>query len=202
MLAPSAYLASAASTTELTSSLLPSRLCDIKDSNTPSALLEWSSYTTSPSSTISPPVSKVQRDWDNPCCQVQYEKLLNNATDPGDRARLLASCSPGLGERLHALPLSSVGLKMDNASVRIAAGLRLGAPVVRPHVCVCGATVAADEHHGLSCRHGSGRHSRHDQLNDLLCRAFISSGTLATREPHGLCTSNGKRPDGITQIPW
>jgi len=72
MLALSAYLASAASTTELTSSLLPSRLHDIKDSNTPSALLEWSLFTTSPSSTIPPPVSKVQRDWDNPRCQVQY----------------------------------------------------------------------------------------------------------------------------------
>lgn len=202
MLAPSAYLASAASTTELTSSLLPSHLRDIKDSHTPAALIEWSSFMSSPSSTLPPPASKVQRDWDNPCCRVQYEKLLNDATDPVDRARLLASCSPGSGDWLHALPLSSVGLKMDNASVRIAAGLRLGAPVVRPHVCVCGATVAADGHHGLSCRHGSGRHSRHDQLNDLLRRAFISSGTLATREPHGLCTSNGKRPDGVTQIPW
>jgi hypothetical protein len=27
----------------------------------------------------------------------------------------------------------SVGLKIDNATVRIAAGLRLGAPVVQPH---------------------------------------------------------------------
>jgi len=26
---------------------------------------------------------------------------------------------------------------MDNATVRISAGLRLGAPVVRPHSCVC-----------------------------------------------------------------
>jgi hypothetical protein len=105
----------------------------------------------------------------------------------------------GSGYLLHALPLSSVGLKMYNTSVRIAEGLRLRAPVVRPQVCVCGTTVAAD---GLSCRHGSGRHSRHDQLNDLLRRAFISSGTLATREPHGICTSNSKRPDGVTQIPW
>jgi len=87
-----------------------------------------------------------------------------------------------------------------NASVRIAAGLRHGAPVVPPHVCVCGAMVAADGHHRLSCRRGSGRHSRHDHLNDTLCRAFIRSGTLATREPHGLCTSNGKRPDGVTHI--
>jgi hypothetical protein len=49
------------------------------------------------------------------------------------------------------------------------------------------------------CRHGSGRFSRHNQIN---CRAFVSSGTLATREPHSLCTNNGKRPDGVTQVPW
>jgi len=118
------------------------------------------------------------------------------------RARLLAARSPGSGDWLEALPLSSVGLKMDNATVRIAVGLRLGAPVVRPHVCVCGTTVKVDGHHGLSCRHGSGRHSRHNQVNDLLCRAFISTGTLATREPLSLCNSSGKRPDGVTQVPW
>ena len=91
---------------------------------------------------------------------------------------------------------------MDNATVRIAAGLRLGAPIVQPHVCICGTTVTVDGHHGLSCRRGSGRHTRHSQLNDLLCRAFISTGTLASREPHSLCTSSGKRPDGVTQVPW
>ena len=42
-------------------------------------------------------------------------------------------------------------------------------------------------------------HSRHNQINDLLCRAFVSSGTLAPREPQGLCTNTGKRPDGVTQ---
>jgi len=109
---------------------------------------------------------------------------------------------------LEALPLSSVGNKMDNATVRIAAGLRLGAPIVRSHVCVYGKTVTVDGHHGLSCRFGSGRHSRllhhhHNQINDLLCRAFIKSGTLATREPHSLCTGSGKRLDGVThQVPW
>ena len=52
------------------------------------------------------------------------------------RARLLAARSPGSGDWLEALPLSSVGNKMDNATVRIAAGLRLGAPLVRPYVCL------------------------------------------------------------------
>ena len=91
---------------------------------------------------------------------------------------------------------------MDNATVRLSAGLRLGAPVVRLHVCICGGTFTVDGHHGLSCHHGSGRHSRHNQINDLLCRAFVSSGTQATREPHGLCTRISKRPDGVTQLPW
>ena len=102
----------------------------------------------------------------------------------------------------HALPLSSVGLKLDNAAVRISAALRPRAQVVRPHACVCGAMVTADGHHGLSCRRGSGRHSRLNQINDLLCRAFLSFGTLASREPQGLYTNSGKRPDGVTQLPW
>jgi len=54
-----------------------------------------------------------------------------------------------------------------------------------------------DGHNGLSCRHGSGRYSRHDQLNDLLCRAFIRN----VGDSRATCTSNGKRPDGVTQIP-
>ena len=36
----------------------------------------------------------------------------------------------------------------------------------------------------------------------MLRRAFISTGTLATREPHSLCTRDNKRPDGVTQVPW
>ena len=204
LLAPSAYLASAASTMELTSALLPMRLRIIEDSGIASAMSTWTRLATSSkdlSFTPSPP-SKLQRVWDDQCCKIQVETLLDVATDHVVRARLLAACSPGSGDWLDALPLSSVGLKLDNATIRIAAGLRLGAPIVQPHVCVCGSTVTVDGHHGLSCRRGSGRHARHNQLNDLLCRAFISTGTLATREPHSLCTSGGKRPDGVTQMPW
>ena len=206
LLAPSAYLASAANTMDLTSALLPARLRAVKDSGIDAALAAWTRQATNSfdvsAPSVTPPASAAQRVWDDHCCKVQYDELLNAASDPVDRARLLASCSAGSGDWLHAMPLSSVGLKMDNATVRISAGLRLGAPVVRLHVCICGGTVTVDGHHGLSCRHGSGRHSRHNQINDLLCRAFASSGTQATREPHGLCTRIGKRPDGVTQLPW
>jgi hypothetical protein len=30
---------------------------------------------------------------------------------------------------------------MDKATIRIAVGLRIGVPIVRPHVCVCGTPV-------------------------------------------------------------
>ena len=205
MLAPSAYLASAASTSELTSSLLPAHLRHIKDSGIAPATSAWSRLAYNPSSntqSILPPVSMVQRFWDDPCCKVQSDMLLDAAMDHVNRARLLAARSPGSGDWLEALPLSCVGNKMDNTTVRIAAGLHLGAPIMHTHVCVCGKTVTVDGHHGLSCRFGSGRHSRHNQVNDVICRAFIKSGTLATREPHSLCTGSGKRPDGVTQIPW
>jgi len=60
----------------------------------------------------------------------------------------------------HILPLSSIGLKMDSATVRIAVGLRLGAPIVRPHKCVCGTEVAVHGH-VPSCRHGSAQDDIH-----------------------------------------
>jgi len=78
---------------------------------------------------------------------VQSDSLLGVATDHVVRARLLAARSPGSGDWREALPLSSVGLKMENETIRIAAGYRLGAPIVRPHVCVCGATVAVGQNH-------------------------------------------------------
>ena len=65
--------------------------------------------------------------------------------------------------------------------------------------------VTSDGHHGLSCKKSAGRQSRHSQINGIIHRAFLSADVLATREPTGLCTSagvTGKRPDGITTVPW
>ena len=111
----------------------------------------------------------------------------------------------GSGDRLEALPIASIGLKLDDSSVRIAVGLRLGTPLVHPHQCCCGTIVTPDGHHGLSCIKSAGRQSRHSQINDIIHRAFISAGVLATRELVGLCNSAGvtaKRPDGVTTVPW
>jgi len=41
---------------------------------------------------------------------------------------------------------------MDNATVHIAVGLRLGVPIVRPHICVCGTEVAVNGHHDVTAQ--------------------------------------------------
>jgi hypothetical protein len=78
------------------------------------------------------------------------------------------------------------------------------APIVHLRRCrpICVTTLTTKGHHGLACRRGNGRHSRHNQVNNILCRAFNFVGAFATREPHSLCVRSDKRPDGVTQIPW
>jgi len=140
---------------------IPARLRDIEDSGIATAMRAWTRQATNPSTSASPlipPESSMQHAWDDPCCKVQADRILDAASDQVERVRLLASRSNGSGDWLHALSLSSAVLKMMNTDVCIAGGLRLGAPIVRPHQCVCGAMVTVDGHHGLSCRHGSGRH--------------------------------------------
>ena len=56
--------------------------------------------------------------------------------------------------------------------------------------------------HGLSCKNAKGTFSRHQQVNDLLKRALGSAQATAILEPPGLARKDGKRPDGLTLIPW
>ena len=77
LLAPSAYLASAASTTELASSLLPVRLRDAVDSGIEPATSAWLRLAHYPlqSSPTAMPTSIAQRSWDDPCCKAQADML-------------------------------------------------------------------------------------------------------------------------------
>jgi hypothetical protein len=86
--------------------------------------------------------------------------------------------------------------------LRIGIGLRLGAPLVRPHKCVCGAEVEENGHHGLSCRRSAGRHRRHALANDVIVRAIRSVDVHAELEPPRLLRDDLKRPDGATLDPW
>jgi hypothetical protein len=56
--------------------------------------------------------------------------------------------------------------------------------------------------HATVCKKAPGRTVRHHALNDIIWRALTSAGIPATKEPSGLTRRDGKRPDGLTLIPW
>ena len=87
--------------------------------------------------------------------------------------RLFATLTPEAGAWLNAFPQHSAGLRMDNNTVRIATGLRLGALLCLPHLCHhCGSSVASFAMHGHRCRYSEGRHSA---LNYIICRFLVSA---------------------------
>jgi hypothetical protein len=85
LLAPSTYLASAASISELTSALLPPRLRDVKVSGIDIALAAWSELATYPSCATSvpdAPASSRQRAWDDLCCKAQTDISISISITP------------------------------------------------------------------------------------------------------------------------
>ena len=106
------------------------------------------------------------------------------------------------GAWLNVLPSPHLSTKLDDDSIRIATGLRLGANIVVRHTCVCGSIVESTGHHGLSCRRSGGRISRHQSANETICRALVSGGIPAVLEPVGIAREDGKRPDGMSLILW
>ncbi|XP_028167451.1 uncharacterized protein LOC114357861, partial [Ostrinia furnacalis] len=48
----------------------------------------------------------------------------------------------------------------------------------------------------------AGRVSRHACINDVIRRALVAINVPAVLEPNGIFRDDGKRPDGMTLIPW
>ncbi|KAF0300891.1 Ubiquitin carboxyl-terminal hydrolase 38 [Amphibalanus amphitrite] len=143
-----------------------------------------------------------QRAWDTVACTVVQSRLLVPANQI-DRARLIAAGQPHTAAWIQAVPVPSLGLHLDDETVRVAVALRLGAPVCEPHRCrLCARPVTPLGHHGLSCQKSAGRHSRHAHLNDVVRRALSGAGFPAILEPVGLDRGDGRRPDGITVFPF
>ena len=142
-----------------------------------------------------------QKAWDNAVSTSEFSNLLNSAHQV-DAARLHAAASPHSGAWLHALPLSKLGLHLDNNSIQIAVALRLGAQICQEHKCRCGKKVDSLGHHGLSCLKSAGRLPRHAHINDIIKRSLAAAGIPSILEPAGLDRGNGKRPDGITVFPY
>jgi hypothetical protein len=179
---------------------LPHRLKDEPDHLIASTLELWKYQSQS-----NPPTeacSHIQKSWDTPIVEKMTTFLLDHASDDYHRARLLATRSQSASDWLTALPLSSIGLRLDNEAIRIAVALRLGSVVCEPHICRCGKLVDARGGHCLSCKFGSGKFIRHNLLNDVIWRSLNKAQIPSIKEPPGLFRNDGKRTDGVTLIPW
>jgi hypothetical protein len=198
MLASSAFLASAAGTLPLQTQILRNTLA--ADENTRASLKHWLSIS-GLADEDSPPAGN-QRVLDSIIVNHAFQTLLSCHTDKYHQARLLAAKSAHSGDWLHAIPISSCGLRLNNEAVRVAVGLRLGTELCQPYKCSCGASVDTRGSHALSCRRNPGRSQRHHFVNDLIWRSLSKAGFPSIKEPQGLFRSDGKRPDGLTLIPW
>ena len=65
-------------------------------------------------------------------------KEVEEGADERNTARLIAACSSESGVWLNAIPCASLSLNLDDSALRVAVGLRMGAPLVLEHKCVCG----------------------------------------------------------------
>lgn len=197
-LASSAFLASAASTQSLQNLIL--HKCQVEEEDTSASLINWQSL--SASEGLVHPQNVSQRAWDTAVAKQTFELLLDASTEQYHRARLLAAAAAHSGDWLSAVPITACGLRLSDEAVRVAVGLRLGTDLGQVHQCICGETVDTRGSHAFSCRRNPGRTQRHHFINDLVWRAMTRAGIPSVKEPNGLIRSDGKRPDGLTSIPW
>jgi hypothetical protein len=192
-----AFMASIACTKDLVSSITGSSFLST-DPDCDVALTNWIAVTNS----TQLPTSNLQRDWEAPILDNRSMLLLENSNTPQDKARLLAASQKESGAWLNALPCPSLGLALDDSSIRIAVGLRLGTTLCHPHNCVCGEAVDHLGTHGLSCVKKGGTFSRHSAINEIIKQACSKVNVPTLLEPPGLFRTDGKRADGLTLRPW
>ena len=144
-----------------------------------------------------------QSIWDRPGIVADQAVVMSAFADNFNIARLLAAAAPYCGDWLHILLPSTCWLRLDNeAAVKVALGLRLGISLCVPYQCPCSKQVDARGKRCLSCKRDAGRSIRHHELNDIIYRALTRVSTLSVLEPPGLSRTDGKRPNGLTLIPW
>ena len=123
-LAPSAYLSSTAATADLVSAILPTSHKTLPTPFADAALEKWSV-----GHNATPPTgagAAIEKCWVESKVIRVAEALQDGASDEVERARLLAARDKDSGAWLQALPITSVGLRMDDGTLRTAVGLRLG----------------------------------------------------------------------------
>ena len=139
------------------------------------------------------------------------QRLLSLCPSELDQARILAASAPHSGDWIHAIPSDNCGLLLDDETLRIAVGVRLGSALCLPYTCICGASIDEKGLHSFACKKNSGRYIRHSILNDVIWRSLSRAKIHALKEPAGLSVQCGrrdgagfslKRPDGASITPW
>lgn len=174
-LAPSCYLSSTAAARPLVGQILPDFTPCLRIPHDESARSRWSG---SFPSLVPPSLEDEvhQRKWDDPIVQSTFTSLLVSAPDDINRARLIAVSTTESGAWLRALPVSSLGLSMEDSSIRVCVALHLGLPVCVPHNCRnCGESVCPLGLHGLLCKKGTMRFHRHAAVNDFFASLIFIS---------------------------
>ena len=119
----------------------------------------------------------------------QKAEFILGKADVISQSRVLAVSSTESAAWLSELPVATIGNFLDDSTLRIAVGLRLGAAICTEHVCICGQNVDKLGHYGLSCKNSRGRFARHCSPNDAIQRALGS----------GQVTSVLERMSGLTE---
>lgn len=151
---------------------------------------------------VAPPCHKRQKRWTQAIACVNQKRLINHASSDVDKARLLGCACPGSGDWLNALPSNTLGLCLTDDSFRVACGLRLGAPISTTQPCLCGVQTDIHGNHQLVCPKICSRIARHTMANHVIRDSLKSAGIASSLEPVGLFRSDGRRPDGVSLIPW
>ena len=118
---------------------------------------------------------------------------------------------------LHALPIASCGLRLENEDSRVVSmpsksydleGIGCCWPtslcrtLSSTSVPLRSFSIVVNGLHGLSCKLGSGKHSRHASINDIISRANCRADIPAVKDSTGLIRNDGKRPVVSTLVPW
>ena len=135
-LAAFAFLASAAACSDLVSLILHTNICN-PGPDIEAAMALWREgleNTPRPA-----PLFHQQRVWDAQRIAICMESLLEKASDSLSHACLMSTSNPESGAWLNALPDPSLGLCLEDETIRIAVGPALGLDLCEPHECChCG----------------------------------------------------------------
>ena len=143
------------------------------------------------------PLDGTLKNWKQTVFVKTAQELISRMDDKRSKVFNAHHCKFG-SQWPNVVPSKNLGLKFDDQQLRISIGSRLGPTFA----CRCGERVEWDGLHSLSCTKSAGRFSGHATLNSLIKQTLGSLDLPSMLEPRGLYGTDGKRPDGVTMIPW